>query len=893
MNQEAEVKKRKSIYIVWIIPFIAMALAGWMIFKHYDNMGYDIKITFNTGDGLVVGKTPLIYNGIKIGQISDLQVNKDDLTKIDVTVTVEKVAGGIAKQGNIFWKVEPKLSLTEVSGLSTILSGVYIAVATRSKNIEEHMSLPVQTTFIASEEAPTTIFTSGTLLTLHADKYDIKMGAPVMYRKLNVGSIVDVNLTDTGVTYRVLIDKKYVHLVKNSSKFWKVSGIEARMSLAGLRVEMDSLASVIAGGISFNSPADGMELKEDEHAFELFDDYSKVLLDKDVITLVSNDGYNIDTKNSHVYFKGIKAGDIISVDYNPGSDTTTFKIKLESSFRHLANKDAHFWIVQTHIGLNEIEGLDAIAKGPYISFETKTKSKELKSSFTLHTKSPPVSGTHFTLLADKGYNLKDGVNVVFRDYIIGSIREIDFSYVKDKFVFDVVIDNKYKHLVNDTSSFYVQSAVEADVSFDGAHFDVGSLASMVNGGIGLKTKDVKAKSTHSTFALLANFQQYQEMEYIQDGGKYFTLVSENLGSVKEGSPVIFKGMKVGKVISHQLNKSSGKVEIKIFIQEKFIDQVNSSTSFYNISGVQVKAGIDGVKIQTGSIESIVTGGVAFKTPLKAEAVNEMHSFELYEDEDAANTKFIYVSFLMENEKNLKEGSRIVYKALTVGHVKSMKLVDDNVEVTALIDEEYSSLLVEDSLFWIEDVSFNIERVKNLSTVLSGAFIKVQKGQSETKANRFFLFDEAPVPTLNKKGLRVIVTGSRLSSLKVGSPVFYRQIKIGSIEGFRLNANAKGVEMKLFIDECYRYLVRENSIFYNATAIGMDVSLFGVKVSTETISTMINGGITMVTPDDPLDEAQDRQQFKLYDAPEEKWLEFSPELLHERRSCTATSEGAFF
>jgi paraquat-inducible protein B len=148
-------------------------------------------------------------------------------------------------------------------------------------------------------------------------------------------------------------------------------------------------------------------------------------------------------------------------------------------------------------------------------------------------------------------------------------------------------------------------------------------------------------------------------------------------------------------------------------------------------------------------------------------------------------------------------------------------------------------------------------------ILSGAFIKVIKGQSDVNATRFSLKTVAPVETANKRGLRVIVTGTKLSSLKVGSPIFYRQIKIGSVEAFALSHDAKGVDLKLFIDECYSYLVRENSIFYNATAMGMDVSLFGVKISTETISTMINGGITMVTPDDANSKAQELEHYKLY------------------------------
>ena len=137
MTQEAIVKNKKSIYIVWIIPLVAIVLAGWMIFKHYDSKGYEIIVTVESGDGLSIGKTPLVYNGIKIGHISDMSIHPGDISLIDVSILVDKSARGVSREGNVFWKVEPKLSLTEVSGLSTILSGVYIGIMPNTKDPKE------------------------------------------------------------------------------------------------------------------------------------------------------------------------------------------------------------------------------------------------------------------------------------------------------------------------------------------------------------------------------------------------------------------------------------------------------------------------------------------------------------------------------------------------------------------------------------------------------------------------------------------------------------------------------------------------------------------------------------------------------------------------------------
>lgn len=887
MNQEAIVKQKKPIYIIWIIPLIAMTLAGWMIFKYYDNKGYDILVTFDSGDGFAIGKTPLIYNGIKIGMVSNLSVHPQDITKVDVTITVDKAATGVAKKGNIFWKVEPVVSLTEVSGLSTILSGVYIGVMPATKNLAELSKLEDQTIFTASLEKPVNIFKPGTILKLKSKDSDIKEGAPILYKNMNIGKVLDVVLKKDYIEYKVLIEEEFSALLKDSSQFYKISGVEIRASLAGLRVQMDSLASVIAGGIAITSPESGTIVKDNKRTYTLYEDINELHLNNDVITLVSRQGYNVDTKITNIYFKGSNAGKLLSLDYDPIKDQTTFKIKLKSDFRHLANKDAYFWIVKPKIGLTSIKGLDALATGVYINFSTTSKSPKLQNKFKLNDKAPQILGKHFKLVAKDSFGLKNGINIVHKDIIIGSLVDYKISKNKHDVVFDIVIDPKYKHLVNDSSNFYIKGALEMSASFQGAYLNIGSIASMVNGGIVLKTDNFESSYTDKSFTLYDSLKKLQDALYTKGGGKYFNLRTNELGSIKEKSPILYKGIKVGQVISYELDKTNKDILIKIYIEKKYTTFINKSSNFFNISGIEVKANLEGIKIQTGSLESMVTGGIAFKTPMHSEVVNNLHEFKLYKNEDTVDEEYININFTLTEDTSLSKGSKIIYKSIKVGEVKELELINDNVIVNAIIESKYKELLVEDSLFWIEDIEIDIDKIENPSSIISGAFIKLSKGHSTIPTNSFELLNNAPVPTLTKEGLRVVVVGEKLSSLKVGSPVFYRQIQIGSVEAYRLSNDSKGIELKLYIDKCYSYLVRKNSIFYNAGAIGVDVSLFGVKISTETLSTMLKGGITMVTPDKPENKAENMSQFKLHVKPDEDWLEYTPKLINDDKSCKST------
>ncbi|EDM27086.1 PqiB family protein [Lentisphaera araneosa HTCC2155] len=879
MEQKAVVKSKKPIYVVWIIPIVAMAVAGLMIYKYFDDKGFEIVITFDSGEGLTADKTALVYNGIKIGQVTGVQVNKNDVTKVDATLMLEKKAAIISKRGTIFWKVEPKVTLTEISGLSTILSGVYIGVMPPSKDKLELAGMPNQFDFQAESTAPVDAFDPGLRFKLKADESDLKIGAPIMFRDIVVGDVENVILTKEGVEYSMHIQEDYAHLIKENSKFWKISGVDIRASLAGIRISMDSLASVIAGGIALSSPEQSKAISSEDTEFILYEDEEATHLASDTIYLTSKLGYNIDEKSTYIYYKGIHAGIVDKVSYDPKRDETTFAIKLDEDFRHLANKDAYFWIVEPKIGLTKVKGLDALARGPYITFETKSKSTDLISEFKLNTQAPVMEGTELRLHAKKSHSLKEGVNIVYNDLVVGTLLRSRIMKTGEV-DFDVVIADEYKHLVNETSSFYLQGAVEGEVSLKGMYFNVGSLSSMLHSGIALVTEDLSVQSSKYSFELLDSYHAYKEQEYTNDGGVFYTILTKELGSVSQGSPLLYKGLNVGKVMSYDLDQKSGLIKIKVYVTGQYKDTINASTKFFNMSGIEVKADMTGLKLVTGSVESIISGGISYATPIKSNTEPIPDEFELYESSDEAQKFYVAASLSTQHESGLKVGSKLIYKTMTIGQVTHVSLVRDVLKYDVMIEEKYKDVMAEDSRFWIEDFEFNIDQVKNPAAIVTGAFIKVSKGLSQHSLNHFDLLDTAPAETINQEGLRVVVKGERLSSLKVGSPVFYRQIKIGSIEAFKLSSDSTGVEMRLFIDPNFSYLVRRNSIFYNATAMGMDVSLFGVKLSTETLSTIIHGGITMVVPDKPQSLAREMERFTLHSEAEEEWLEYKPVLVRE-------------
>jgi paraquat-inducible protein B len=885
MNNDPIIKKKKTFFMVWLMPLLAILLGGWMMYSYYQNKGVELIVTFKSGEGFEAGKTPLMFNGIQVGKVTGVTINPDDISKVDVTITVTKNALGLPRKGNMFWKVSPKVSLTEITGLNALLSGAYIQIMPAIKDLQKIRKLPYTTHFIALDTPPTNTFEPGITLILTSDEADLQEGAPVIFRKQPIGKILQSSVTKRGVTYTIHIDRRYASLIREHSLFWKISGVEMRASLAGISLEMDSLATVITGAIEVDSPNAGEPLISPDVARKLYDNKSDAQLGTNTITLIAQNGYNIDPKLASVYFQGMEAGKVLKVSYSPTQNATFFTLKLKEDFAHLANQDAYFWIVEPKVGLTQLEGLEAISRGPFISFETSSNSLNMKNTFSLHTTPPPMKGVSIALRGKDAAGLSVGSNIIYRNIIIGSIRSLSLSRDGKEVIYDAIIADQYRHILNDTSHFYPQKALDFDASLAGIYFNIGSASSLLHGGITMETKNLSAKFTRKNFVLEENSQALQDQEYTQSGGKTLILTARTLGSLKQGSPILYKGIKAGKILSYSLNPKSDTVDFTLYIEPKYASYINSSTMFYNLSGVRVKADLSGVDIQTGSLESIVAGGVGFKTPLKADEVKDMDRFTLYDNEQATQNQYTTIHLTSQSSPEIKEGTKVIYKSIIIGRVESLELDGDMIDATVLIDQRYKRFLVNDTLFWSVDASIKINGVKNVSTILGGSYISLMPGKSTTTRQNYSILSGAPIDSIHKEGLRVKLIGSRLHGISEGAPLFYRQIQIGNVEKYTLTKDATGVEMTVFINPCYAHLVRQNSLFYNATVLGMDVGLFSAKLRTETISTMVNGGIVLATPNKYGARASSMETFKLYDDAKDEWREWAPALVSEEK-CTS-------
>jgi paraquat-inducible protein B len=242
-------RKRMRISIVWIIPILAAIVAMGIAIQRVLSEGPTITIAFKAGDGIEAGKTFIKYKDVRIGLVTAVELS-EDYSSVLVKAKIAKHAAGLMVDDAKFWVVEPRISLTGVSGLNTLLSGNYIG-------FQAGRSVQDQRTFVGLNEPPTITNQPGQQFQLKsATLGSLGVGTPIYYRRLTVGHVATYNLAADGksVEMTVFVDAPYDKYVTPGTRFWNASGINVSVGAGGVEVRTESLAAIIAGGVAFDTP---------------------------------------------------------------------------------------------------------------------------------------------------------------------------------------------------------------------------------------------------------------------------------------------------------------------------------------------------------------------------------------------------------------------------------------------------------------------------------------------------------------------------------------------------------------------------------------------------------------------------------------------------------------
>lgn len=532
---EAEVVRRRGPSIVWLIPVVALIIGGTIWWQTASSRGPEITILFDEGGGIEPGKTKVKYRGLEVGEV--LEVGIRDIDTVEVKAQLGPGARPFMTSETKFWIEKPRVGVGGISGLDTLVSGAYIALLPGVDEAGAPQGRPT-TEFQGLLRPPlSAVYPNALRIGLETDDLrGLTRGADLRFRDIRVGEVerYEIHPDGQGVRVWALIAEEYKDLVRPSTEFWNASGVTVDVRPSGVKLEAESVASMLRGGIDFETPPEA-------------------------------------------YIE------------RPVGDGAIFRL---------------------HPGRSA--AAEALEQG--VGLRLWLESREMPS-------------------------LSDGDPIFYRDVEIGTIGEPELSEDALTVRVPVRVAERYRPLVRRSSRFWSRSGFRFEAGWRGVETQVGSLGTLLAGGVVLSTPDRLGEEAEdeAVFVLhpepeeawLAWSPKIVLREVLEDerlphvvrlyperpSGLRVVLVAPRQGSLSPGAPIYYRDRIVGELGELRFSADARHVEADAWIGDRYVSLIRDNTRFWNASGIDVDAGITkGVKIRTQSIEAIMAGGVAFATP---------------------------------------------------------------------------------------------------------------------------------------------------------------------------------------------------------------------------------------------------------------------------------------
>lgn len=702
---------------------------------------------------------------------------------------------------------------------------------------------------------------------------------PVLFRGNHVGMVKEIHVSKDlkGVDMAVEVVKDAEPYLVEDLKFW----IEKVDIEAGRITGLETLFSGSYIGFQLG------ESKKSSRSFVALSHRPPTPMDAPGlhITLQSDALYSVQV-GSGIYHKNMSIGTVQSFDLKP-DDTVSIEVFVNPKYAGLVKEDSRFWNasgISVSGGITDLKvhiaSLAAIIKGG-IMMETPPSLKDSPAAqngrvFKMFEDFNTAKyGLPITLELLSGEGIHEGATkIMYRGMELGHVSKLKINKNEKHTVSaTVLIDPRAKSILNSGTTFYL---VKPEFSLEGVkNIDTlisGSYITFVPGAKG-EPKDhfvVKNQNPPGNYAL----------EHAD--GLTIQLKSSDLGSLSAGSPILYKKVRVGEITGVALREKEDDVLLIGVISKLYAGLVQTSSKFYNLSGIEVTASLSGVKVHTGSLETIIAGGISFFTPYKAKAANKDTVYQVYSDFDAAkNSDRTKIVIHFEKIDGLKKGAKIKYNGITIGEVTDISYEEQMTKIRAVarLDKEADVLLKSDTTFWLVRPEFSLTGTQHLDTILSGPYIALAPG-TEKSAREFTAVKEEPLKTKAQTGLKIVLEADDLFSVKPGSAIYYRRLKVGEVVRTHLAPDFQKILIDVVIEQQYAPIVRENSKFWNASGIHVTGGvLSGLSVSTESLEALMAGGVAFATPNnDKMGAAVTNGfRFPMYGEYEDEWLKWSPSL----------------
>ncbi len=707
---------------IWVLPLIALVIGGWLGWRAYNDTGISIQVRFESGEGIQVNKTEVVYKGMSVGKVKTLALDDQGKSKgVIATVEMNKDVEQYLRTGTRFWLVKPSVSLAGITGLETLVSGNYIAVSPgEGESTRKFKAL--------GEEPPLSDSKPGLHLTVKAERLgSLNRGSPVFYKQIQVGEVKSYLLSEdqNTVEVKVYIEPTYAKLVRKHTRFWNASGISIDANLSGVKVRSESLSSIVAGGIAFATPENRKDSPPTDPSlpFRLYEDFDAAAAGIRVKVKLS-DFEGLQAGRTPVMYKGIQVGSLKALKVDPDLSSASADLTLDPLAEDYLVDGTQFWVVKPSISLAGITGLEALVKGNYIAIRPGDKGAAPQREFEARAKAPPLDlrapGLHLVLFTDSLGSLEVGSPILYKQVKVGSVQSYQFSRTRKQLIIGVHIEKEYEGLVNGSTRFWNASGITLSGGLTaGIQVKSESLQSLMAGGIAFETPEAKVPLTKR----IPRFRLYANHEEAMQKGTVVTIRVERADGLSSGTPIRFKGLDVGKVEDVDLSDDLQSVLLTARITEVPERIARVGSQFWV---VKPELGL----MKTANLETLVTGRYLEVQPAVKDLGPQKAFVALVQPPQVAVAEpGLSLVLSAARRGSLKVGVPVTYREITVGKVTGYELgqTADRVLIHILIEPKYAPLVRGGSRFWNSSgfgVDFSLfkgatVRTESLETLIQG------------------------------------------------------------------------------------------------------------------------------------------------------------------------------
>ncbi len=881
------IRNHRSLSPIWILPLVALCIGGWLMYTSVRDAGIEITVHFTDATGITPGKTKVIAHGIPVGTVKRLDID-EDMQGVNLVITMASQTRTALVEDTDFWVVKPEVSAGRISGLDTLFGGSYLGM-------RKGKSTSFSNRFEGLDEQPPVDNTNpGLHISLETDTlYSLQRGSNIYTKNLQIGYIEDYTLQKNGkILLKAFIEAKFAHLISKGTRFWNASGLSLTGDVqSGMTVNVESLASLIYGGISCETPPslEKGERADNSSTFLLYKDFEDAEYGINVtLQLASGDG--IVAGKTKVMYRGLKAGVVKHIDINDDPfHSVTATLLLDPRTEVFLKEKTRFWIIRPEVNITGIKHLETILTGPYITFEIG----EGKRRDTFIEENGPIPGpairpgTRFTLTAPDSGGLAIGAPVLYKQIPVGEITAITLTPKGDAVHIRLLIHKPHDSLITKQSVFWNGGGVKIDASLSRLQVNLGSVQSLLAGGVAFANPPLKNRTpaqpaaAQSTFKLHASYSDaLKTAPELELKGLRLQLLTAKAPPLTIGAPVRYNNIKVGEILGFDLAKNRRDTIIQILIRDDYRDMVTSASRFYIFSGVKLHASLQGVHLETAPFDALINGGISFSTGTEGKPAQPDQRFPLYPSEqDAINADALHLTLHFKDGEGITTTTEIRYQGIGIGTIQNLTLDPANGEIhgKALVAPEMARLFRRETTLGLVKAQVSLSSVDHMETLLTGPYIDVRPGPGRLHTD-FMVLPRADSVALPATGLNIVLETPTLGSLKKGSPVYYRQIQVGRIVGYQLSPTAQEVWLTANIEPAYRKLIYAGTKFWNASGIKFGGSILsGMAMRTESVQALLAGGVALATPEGEQmgPAARGGEHFALAETADDEWLKWQP------------------